>query len=59
MNRLLGTLGRGRRAVILVVGAVVAGIAGVAAEAFWVRREKPESKDAYRWLDEDGSKTAS
>ena len=55
MTTVLDNVRRGGRAVFLLIGAVIGGIAGVAAEAFWVRRDKPKNKDAYEFLDEDRS----
>jgi hypothetical protein len=37
----------------MVIGAVVAGIAGVASEAFLAWRRQPTSRDAYEMLDEE------
>jgi hypothetical protein len=37
----------------MVIGAVVAGIAGVASEAFLASRGRPKGKDAYAMLDEE------
>ena len=53
MSDLVRSLTRGGRALFLLIGAVIGGIAGVAAEAFWVRRDHPKSKDAYDFVDED------
>ena len=55
MSSLLDSVRRGGRAVFLLIGAVIGGVLGVAAEAFWLRRDKPKNKDAYEFLDEDPS----
>jgi hypothetical protein len=55
MSAVLESVRRGGRAVFLLIGAVVGGVLGVAAEAFWLRRDKPKNKNAYEFLDEDRS----
>ena len=53
MSSLFENVRKGGRALFLLIGAVIGGIAGVAAEAFWVARDKPKNKDAYKFIDED------
>jgi hypothetical protein len=57
VNGVLRRLGRAIRPGWIVVGAIVAGVAGVASEALLAFRKKPEQKDAYRMLDEDAGKS--
>ena len=53
MESVLQGLSRAGRGVFLLIGAVIGGIAGVAAEAFWVRRSRTANTDAYKFIDED------